>query len=255
MKSEDLRLTAAGASLEARLLRSTHGPTLIFLHEGLGSLSAWRDFPERVHARVGGAALVYSRRGYGRSDPAPLPRRPDFMHQEASVLGEILDAVSGPKVLVGHSDGGTIALLHAARHPPRDVRAVVAIAPHVFVEDVTVRQLVTTRREYVEGELRARLARHHDDVDQTFHGWMDIWLSPAFRDWNIERDIDGFSLPLVLVQGLQDENGTLAQLDAIAARVRGPQRRVLLDACGHQAHRAQPEGVITAIAEAVRDFA
>jgi len=259
MKREELSIRAGGATLEAQLIRDldeARGPTLVFLHEGLGSTSAWRDFPARVRERVGGSAFLYSRRGYGRSDPAVLPRRPDFMHEEAEILAEVLASapLAGPKVLVGHSDGGTIALLYAARAQAEDVRAIVAIAPHVFVEDITEARLTATRSAYAAGDLRERLARHHADPDATFHGWIDLWLSPDFRSWNIEAELEGVNVPLVLVQGRQDENGTLAQLEAIAARVRGPVTTILLDDCGHQAHRAQPEGVIAAIADAVRAF-
>jgi len=219
-------------------------PTVVFLHEGLGSVSAWRDFPERFCRAQGLRGLVYSRPGYGRSTPkAPGERwAPDFMHRQAhEVLPALLAALGLERPwLFGHSDGASIALLHAARYP---VAGVVAVAPHVFVEGVSVTSIEAARAAYETTDLRARLARHHDDPDSAFRGWNDVWLDPAFRGWNIEEEIEPIRCPLLAVQGEDDEYGTLAQVRAIARRV--PQTELLvIPHCGHSPHRDQPEVLI-----------
>jgi pimeloyl-ACP methyl ester carboxylesterase len=243
-----------GARLEVRVIAaaSAAATTLVFLHEGLGSVSLWRDFPDRVARATGLGAVVYSRRGYGRSEPAPLPRGVDFMHREAwDVLPALLRACAIERpLLVGHSDGASIALLYAARHP---VARVAAMAPHVFVEDVCVTSIAGAARAYAAGELRARLARHHADVDNAFHGWADVWLSPEFRAWNIEDEVARVAAPLLVIQGRDDEYGTLAQVAAIAARARGPVDALALARCGHSPHRDRPEAVLAAIAAFVRE--
>jgi pimeloyl-ACP methyl ester carboxylesterase len=227
-------------------------PTIVFLHEGLGSVSMWRDFPQRLCAACGCRGLVYSRPGYGRS----TPRRPDerwqsdFMHRQADEVLPALQRALGLDgerlVLLGHSDGGSIALLHAARHA---VAGVVVMAPHILVEPVSVASIEKARVAYETTELRARLARHHADPDSAFYGWNDIWLAPAFRDWNIAAELGAITCPLLAIQGFDDEYGTMAQIDGIAARV--PQtQRLKLERCGHSPHRDQPDQVIAA----VRDF-
>lgn len=226
---------------------------LVFLHEGLGSRAMWRDFPAKLCAALGMRGLVYSRPGYGKSTPrAPEERWDlDFMHRQAhEVLPSLLDAlaVEGPIWLYGHSDGGSIALLFAARHPERTAGVIVA-APHIFVEDLSVTSIEKTRLAYLETDLRDKLARYHDDVDSAFWGWNDIWLHPPFRDWSIEREIEAIRPPLLAIQGIDDEYGTLEQVRGIARRV--PHTRVVeLPACGHSPHRDQPAAVI----EAARNF-
>ncbi len=223
------------------------GPLLVFLHEGLGSVAMWRDFPRRLceAARVRG--LVYSREGYGRSTPRPARHHwaPDFMHQQAlQALPALLQAleVAGPYVLFGHSDGGSIALVHAAAFPAR-VAGVVALAPHIMVEPVSVESIARTREAYFRTDLRERLARYHDDVDSAFWGWNDAWLNPAFRDWSIEALLPAIGCPVLAIQGEDDEYGTMAQIDGIAARV--PQAQLLkLAQCGHSPQRDQPAAVI-----------
>lgn len=237
---------------------------LVFLHEGLGSVSLWRqrglDWPGAVCQASGRRGLAWSRRGYGQSDPIPDVRgpsrrsglwgqgrhRPDYMHHEAfEVLPRLLAAwgIERP-VLVGHSDGATIALLHASRHP---VTACIAMAPHVFVESVSLHAIAQAREAYDSG-LRDRLARHHRDVDNAFWQWNDVWLSPEFAHFDIRPDCAGIAAPLLLVQGLDDEYGTLAQLDAIAAAA--PQaQRLELPACGHSPHRDQPEALTRALTD------
>lgn len=251
------------ADIEAggRALRIEHrwtgddaaAPLVVFLHEGLGSVSMWRDFPDRLCAAAGCRGLVYSRPGYGRSTPRAADERwaPDFMHREAwGVLPALLRAlaVTVPPWLLGHSDGGSIALLHAARCP---VGGCVVMAPHLFVEAISVASIERARRAYVEGELRQRLARHHDDPDSAFWGWNDIWLDPAFRGWNIEAEISTITAPLLAIQGRDDEYGTPAQVHAIAGRV--PQTELLeLPGCAHSPHRDQPDAVIAAVTDFLR---
>jgi len=216
-------------------------PTVVFLHEGLGSVSMWRDFPRAFCERHGFAGFVFSRAGYGRSTPrAPDEHwQPDFMARQADEVLPALFATTGIERpwLFGHSDGGTIALLHAARH---DVAGVVAVAPHLFVEDVSVTSIAQARAAYRASDLRDRLARHHADVDSAFYGWNDVWLMPAFRGWNVEREIATIACPVLAVQGEDDEYGTLEQVHAIVRRL--PKTRLLvIPKCGHSPHRDQPE--------------
>jgi pimeloyl-ACP methyl ester carboxylesterase len=224
--------------------RSSRLPAVVFLHEGLGSVAMWKDFPERFCAAHGFTGLVFSRYGYGRSTPKPPGERwaPDFMHRHAfEVLPAFLAALGIERPwLFGHSDGASIALLHAARFP---VAGVVAVAPHIFVEAVSVASIAAARSAYAETDLRERLARYHDDPDSAFRGWNDVWLDPAFRDWNIEAELDAITCPVLAVQGEDDEYGTLEQIRGIARRL--PKTRLLvLPKCGHSPHRDQPERLI-----------
>lgn len=230
------------------------GRVCVFLHEGLGSRAMWRDFPARLCAALGMHGLVYSRPGYGKSTPRAEAERwePDFMHRQAhEVLPAFLDAIGvrEPVWLYGHSDGGSIALLFAARFPAR-TQAVIAAAPHIFVEDVSVESIERTRLAYLETDLRDKLARYHDDVDSAFWGWNDIWLHPPFRDWSIEEEIEAIRTPVLALQGVDDEYGTLEQIRGIKRHV--PHATLLeIPACGHSPHRDQPQAVI----EAAVDFA
>jgi pimeloyl-ACP methyl ester carboxylesterase len=213
----------------------------VFLHEGLGSISMWRGFPRAFCERHGLAGFVFSRYGYGRSTPKPRDERwqPDFMARQANeALPALLAEVGIERPwLFGHSDGATIALLHAARHA---VAGVVAVAPHLFVEDISIASIAQARDAYAHGDLRERLARHHADPDSAFYGWNEVWLDPAFRDWNIEDEIATISGPVLAVQGEDDEYGTLEQVRAIVRRL--PKTRLLVIAdCGHSPHRDQPE--------------
>ena len=225
-------------------------PLIVFLHEGLGSLSAWRDFPQRLCDAAGCRGLVYSRPGYGRSTPRAAEEAwgLDFMHRQAhEVLPALLQALGvddAPYWLFGHSDGGSIALLHAARFTGRVAGAIV-VAPHIRVEDLSVASIEKAREAYSDTDLRARLARHHDDPDSAFWGWNDIWLHPPFRDWSIEDEIASIACPLLAVQGVDDEYGTLDQIRGIARRVPGTQLLELAD-CGHAVHRDQPAALINA---------
>jgi pimeloyl-ACP methyl ester carboxylesterase len=220
---------------------------VVFLHEGLGSLAMWRDFPARLCAAAGRRGLVYSRPGYGRSTPRAADEAwgLDFMHRQAhEVLPALLAAlgVTQPPWLFGHSDGGSIALLHAARFP---VAGAVVLAPHIVVEDLSVTSIEGARTAYETTDLRQRLARYHDDPDSAFYGWNRIWLHPPFRHWTIEAEIEAITAPLLAVQGLDDEYGTLEQIRGIARRV--PQTRLLeLPDCGHSPHKDQPSALIAA---------
>jgi pimeloyl-ACP methyl ester carboxylesterase len=228
--------------------RNPGRPTLVFLHEGLGSLSMWKDFPARVAEATGCETVVYSRAGYGLSDRVTAPRPVTYMHDEALVdLPALLDALAVERpILVGHSDGGSIALIHAAASG-RPVRALVLMAPHVVVEDLSVASIARARVAYESTDLRAKLARYHADVDGAFWGWNRIWLDPAFRRWDITRYLPRLRCPVLAIQGADDEYGTMAQIEAIAAAVPGTEL-VKLARCGHSAHRDQPEATIAAIA-------
>ncbi len=230
-------------------------PTLVFLHEGLGCVSTWRDFPERLAEATGCGALVYSRAGYGASDPVPLPRPLRFMHDEAQVLPEVLDAAEVREcVLVGHSDGASIAIVHAGSAPSPRVRGLALMAPHVFVEDLTVRSIEQAAVRYEAGDLRRALERHHGaNVDVAFWGWNRAWLDPSFRSWNLEEFLPGIRAPVLLVQGQDDEYGTLRQLDAIEAGCSAPVRRLVLPDCGHAPHRDQPERTLDAMTRFVEE--
>ncbi len=242
--------------IEHRWIGREHAdrPLMVFLHEGLGSVSMWRDFPDRLCEAAGLRGLVYSRPGYGRSTPRPADERwqPDFMHRQAFEVLPAFLAAAGVDVatdkpwLFGHSDGGSIALLHAARWPQR-VAGTVVLAPHIVVEDLSIASIEKARIAYETTDLRERLARHHDDPDSAFRGWNDIWLDPAFRDWSIENDIAGLTGPLLAVQGLDDEYGTLAQIHGIASRLPNTER-LELAACGHSPHRDQPAALVQAVA-------
>jgi pimeloyl-ACP methyl ester carboxylesterase len=221
-------------------------PALVLLHEGLGSVGLWRGLPARLHEATGRRVIAFSRFGHGRSAPPPRPRTPAFFHEEAlEVLPALLDelGVEDP-ILVGHSDGGSIALIHAAHH---SVTALALLAPHVFVEELTVREIAQTRKLYLTGGLRERMARHHDDPDAAFWGWCDVWLDPAFRSWSLESEAARVDAPALLIQGADDPYGSLEQIDRIAARVLGPVERVVL-AGGHSPHLEHEREVVDAIA-------
>ena len=242
-----------GAARRHRAERAD-APLVVFLHEGLGSLAMWRDFPERLCSAAGCRGLVYSRPGYGHSTPRAAEEAwgIDFMHRQAiEVLPALLaalgvDSLRDPPWLFGHSDGGSIALLYAAAFADRVAGAVVA-APHIFVEDLSIESIAKARQAYLETDLRKRLARHHDDPDSAFWGWNDIWLHPPFRQWSIEHEIAAITCPLLAVQGVDDEYGTLEQVRGIARQV--PQTQLLeLADCGHSPHRDQRDRLIAAAA-------
>jgi pimeloyl-ACP methyl ester carboxylesterase len=229
---------------------------IVFLHEGLGSVAMWRDWPAQVCQATARAGMVYSRRGYGRSPSIPdvrgvNRRQADYMHREAlDVLPALLQACGiGQPVLLGHSDGATIALLHASRHC---VSACIVMAPHVIVEEVALRAIEQARTAWERTDLAQRLARYHEDPACAFHQWNDVWLSQAFRDFDIRSECRQITAPLLAIQGANDEYGTLAQLDEIAAAA--PQTRCLvLSDCGHSPQRDQSAAVLAALVDFLRE--
>jgi pimeloyl-ACP methyl ester carboxylesterase len=218
---------------------------IVFLHEGLGSVAMWKEFPATFCARVKRRGFVFSRYGYGRSTPRPHDEHwpPGFMHEQAfDVLPELFAAAGITRpFLFGHSDGASIALLYASRF---DVEGVIAVAPHLFVEDVSIASIEAARVAYRDGDLRARLARYHDDVDSAFYGWNDAWLSPEFRAWNIEREVAAIRAPVLAIQGEDDEYGTLAQVQTVALLLPETSRVAGIPHCGHSPHRDRPEALI-----------
>jgi pimeloyl-ACP methyl ester carboxylesterase len=227
-------------------------PLLVFLHEGLGSLSMWKDFPQTLCDTAQVRGLVYSRPGYGQSTPRAADEAwgVDFLHTQAlDVLPALFTALGTDTQrdkpwLLGHSDGGSIALIHAAHHPVR-VAGVIAMAPHIMVEDLSVQSIAQARSAYLNGDLRRSLARHHADPDSPFWGWNDVWLSPAFRSWSIEGELHGLGCPVLAMQGFDDPYGTMQQIEGITQHA--PQTQCIkLRSCGHAPHRDQPAAVMQA---------
>jgi pimeloyl-ACP methyl ester carboxylesterase len=243
-------IQAAGHTLEYRLIpaHQLNRPTLVFLHEGLGSVAMWRDFPVKVANATGCRTLVYSRYGYGQSDLLGESFTVRYMHDEALVvLPELLDRLGIDKpVLVGHSDGGSIALIHAGG-ARREIAGLILMAPHVFVEDLSIASIAKAKTLFEQSDLAQRLARYHRDPAKTFWGWNDIWLHPDFRAWNIEEYLTDIRCPLLAIQGCDDEYGTMAQIEAIAARVPGAEILELAD-CRHSPHKDQPQATLEAMA-------
>lgn len=243
---------AGGAMLEAYTVGPPPGqaPTLVLLHEGLGCVDLWRDFPEKLVAETGCGVFAYSRAGYGRSDACPLPRPLDYMTREAvSVLPEVLDAIGFTDgILIGHSDGASIAAIHAgAQRDPR-VRGVVLMAPHFFTEAMGLDAIAEARTAYSDGNLRSRLGKYHAHVDAAFRGWNDAWLDPGFKAWDIRHFLDTVSVPVLCLQGEQDQYGTRAQVDVVAERVGCPVTIRMIPDCRHSPHLEAAETVTTEIA-------
>jgi pimeloyl-ACP methyl ester carboxylesterase len=245
-----------GQRLEYRWIGPLPGaaPTIVFLHEGLGCVGMWRDFPDRLASSAGCGALVYSRPGYGASGPVAGPRPVRFMHDEAL---DVLPAVVAhfrieDAILFGHSDGASIAVIYAgSRKGP--IRALVLEAPHVFVETVCTDSIARIAQEYGTTRLRERLARYHGaNTDSMFRTWTDVWLRPEFARWNIEEYLPAIESPVLVVQGENDEYGTLAQVDAVANQVRGPAESLVLPGCGHSPHSSQPAEVLEAASRFLR---
>lgn len=243
-------LTAGGRRLEwARWGPAPdREPAIMLLHEGLGCLGLWRDFPERLVGATGRAVIGYSRAGYGRSDPADLPRPLDYMTREAvEVLPGVLDATGFRRgVLLGHSDGATIAAEYAGRRYDPRLQGLVLIAPHFFAEPVGLAEIARARDAFAAG-LRGKLARWHVDPDATFTGWNDAWLDPRFAAWNVAEVVAGLRVPVLAIQGRQDQYGTLAQIETLAASP-APVGTLVLDDCRHAPHQEQPERVLEAVA-------
>lgn len=227
-------------------------PPLVFLHEGLGSVAMWRDFPARVAAATGAETIVYSRRGYGRSARLEKPRTVDYMHREAGeVLPHLLDRLGLARpILIGHSDGASIALIYAGCRLP--TAGAVLMAPHVFVEEKSLSSIAAAREMFRTTDLPQRLGRYHDDIEGAFRGWNDIWLDPAFRSWNLEVFVPQITAPLLLIQGEGDEYGTAAQVETIKRLATAPCELQLLPNCGHSPQRDQPERTLELITDFVQ---
>ena len=247
-----LTLTANGRELEymwygqPRVKR----PTIVFLHEGLGCVTTWGDFPLLLAEATRCRALSYSRAGYGDSDPISLPRPLRFMHDEAMVtLPQVLEAAGvRQSILFGHSDGASIALIHAATAKPGSVRGLIVEAPHVFVEDLTVQSIAALADEYLAGNLKFTLERHHGrNVECAFWGWKTAWLDPAFRNWNIEEYLPRIEVPVLIIQGEDDEYGTTKQVEAIQRGVAGSVTKLMLPNCGHTPHRSRPQDIVNIV--------
>jgi pimeloyl-ACP methyl ester carboxylesterase len=250
-RPESSFVAVRGRSLEYQRYagRVSGAPSIVLLHEGLGSVAMWRDFPKRVADATGCPVVVYSRYGYGRSDVLQAPFSVRYMHEEAlEALPEFLERleIEAP-VLLGHSDGGSISLIYAGAF---GAKALILEAPHVFVEDVSVASIAQAKVSFETTDLADRLGRYHADAHKTFRRWNDIWLHPDFRAWNIEEYLPRIECPVLAIQGRNDEYGTMAQVEAIARQAKGPVELLKLDHCGHSPHRDQPVAVI----EAVREF-
>jgi pimeloyl-ACP methyl ester carboxylesterase len=249
-KEEDtFHVTVQGRSLEVRRIPGLNrlAPELVFLHEGLGSISHWKDFPARVAAATGCPVTVYSRYGSGNSDLLAESRGVTYMHDEAlrslpNLLAQL--QIENP-ILVGHSDGASIAAIYSGAHDR--VRGLVLLAPHVFVEDLSVASIAAAKTSFETTNLPEKLARHHRDAGRTFWGWNNIWLHPDFRRWNIEEYLPRITCPILAIQGLDDQYGTMAQVQAIARQAGGPVEILELAECRHSPQRDQPEAALAAI--------
>ncbi|MDG2341400.1 MAG: alpha/beta hydrolase [Paracoccaceae bacterium] len=240
-------LTAGGKSLEYACFGPAprDAPTLVLLHEGLGCVALWRDFPQALAQATGLGVFVYSRAGYGASDPVDLPRPLDYMTIEATeVLSEVLEAVGVKNaVLVGHSDGASIAAIYGGSVPDYRVRALVLMAPHFFTENTGLAEIAKAKTSFESGDLRSALGKYHKDPDNTFRGWNDAWLHPDFKDWNIADEIDHLRIPTLAIQGRQDQYGTLAQIAEIEDRAYSPVETLILGECRHATHLDQGNAV------------
>jgi len=226
--------------------KTGEAPTIVFLHEGLGCVAMWRDFPMRVAEHSGCSALVYSRAGYGNSDPISLPRPVSFMHEEAlRVLPNVLETFEiHEPLLFGHSDGGSIALIHAGSGKTK-LRGLILEAPHVFVEQLSIESIIKAKDAYQNGSLKTTLERYHGtNVECAFRGWNDVWLSPEFRSWNIEEFLPNINAPVLVIQGENDQYGTMKQVEAIANGCAGVVETLVLADCGHSPHRDRPDEVL-----------
>jgi pimeloyl-ACP methyl ester carboxylesterase len=254
------QLSVQGRSLEVKRIPepTPHAPELVFLHEGLGSVSHWKDFPERVAATTGCGVTVYSRYGSGQSDLLTSPRAVSYMHDEGLlVLPDLLAQlhIDNP-ILLGHSDGASIALIFAGSPAGAHsrLRGLILLAPHVFVEDLSVASIAVAKTAFETTNLPEKLARHHRDPALTFWGWNNIWLHPDFRSWNIEEYLPHITCPILAIQGLDDQYGTMAQVQAIAQQSAGPVQVLPLAECRHSPQRDQPEAVLAAIARFVNQI-
>jgi pimeloyl-ACP methyl ester carboxylesterase len=246
-------LNIAGSELEYRMIGPAPdvAPTMVMLHEGLGCVGLWGDFPQQLAAATGCGVLVYSRAGYGASSPATLPRTSDYMHAEAlEVLPKLLDAIGFRRgLLVGHSDGASIAAIYAGGIQDHRVRGVALMAPHFIVEDISVASIAQTKVAYESGDLKPKLARWHKDVDNAFYGWNSAWLDPAFRDWDISESLAYIRVPVALIQGENDQYGTMRQIEIAREECYCPVGVTLIEGAGHSPHREAPELTLATLAD------
>lgn len=248
-----MRIEIGGASLEGRCWGPAPdaAPTIVLLHEGLGSVDLWRDFPEKLSRASGYGVFAYSRAGYGQSDPAPLPRPLDYMTREAvDVLPHVLDAIGLKRgVLIGHSDGASIAALFGGSVEDFRVRGIVLMAPHFFTEPGGLASIVATGQAYATTDLRAKMAKYHRDPDNAFLGWHDAWTDPGFKSWNIEECIAYLRVPILAIQGKDDQYGTMAQIEALERGVYCPLDVEMLEGCKHSPHLEQSEKTVSIITD------
>jgi pimeloyl-ACP methyl ester carboxylesterase len=254
MDLDDQGFVEIGAQrLEYRMIgpRPDAAPTLVLLHEGLGSAGLWGDFPDKLAAATGAGVFVYSRAGYGKSSPAVLPRPLTYMHDEArEVLPRLLAAIGFRRgLLVGHSDGGSIATIYAGSVQDHRVRGLVLIAPHFFTEAMGLASIAQARADYASSDLREKLSRYHADVDNAFRGWNDAWLDPGFAGWNITEDLAYIRVPILIVQGEADQYGTVAQIEVAREECYCPVEVALLPGARHSPQRDAPEITLNAIAD------
>src|SRR3984957_13559735 len=246
-------LTIGAADLEYRMIGPApdEAPTIVMLHEGLGSAGLWGGFPDRLQAATGAGVLVYSRAGYGASTPVKLPRPPDYMHIEAlDTLPKLLDRIGFRRgLLLGHSDGASIAAIYAGGVADHRVRGLAMIAPHFIVEDVSVTSIAEIRNAYETSGLKAKLARWHSDVDNAFYGWNGAWLDPKFRDWDISEYLAYIRVPVAILQGVDDRYGTIRQVEIAQQECYCPVDVTIIPGAGHAPHREAPEATLHAISE------
>jgi len=246
-------LSIGATELEYRMIGPSpaDAPTIVMLHEGLGSAGLWGDFPERLQAATGAGIFLYSRAGYGASTPTKLPRPVDYMHNEArDVLPKLLDQIAFRRgLLLGHSDGASIAAIYAGSHQDHRVEGVVMIAPHFIVEDISVTSIAKIKTAYETTELKAKLARWHKDVDNAFYGWNGAWLNPAFRSWDISEYLAYIRVPVAILQGVDDEYGTLRQVEIAREECYCPVDVTVIPGAGHAPHREAPGATLDAIQE------
>ena len=226
-------------------------PTIVMLHEGLGSVGLWGDFPEKLQAATGCGVFAYSRAGYGHSSPATLPRPVDYMHIEAlDVLPKLLDAIGFDRgLLLGHSDGASIAAIYAGAHQDHRVQGIALIAPHFIIEDISVQSIAEIKVAYETTELKAKLSRWHKDVDNAFYGWNGAWLDPKFRNWDISEYLAYIRVPVAIIQGEGDQYGTMRQVEIAREECYCPVDVTMLPAAGHSPHREAPEATLDAITQ------
>jgi pimeloyl-ACP methyl ester carboxylesterase len=251
--AEAQSITIDGVSLECASWGASpdKAPTIVLLHEGLGCVAMWKDFPQKLALKTGFGVFAYSRAGYGGSDPATLPRPIDYMPLEAkNTLPKVLDQIGFQRgILLGHSDGATIAACYGASVSDQRIRGLILMAPHFFTEEMGLSAIAKAKAAYDAGDLKNRLAKYHKNVDIAFRGWNDVWLDPKFKDMNVADCIDHWRIPVLAIQGQEDQYGTLAQIDEIEARIYSPLDVAILEQCGHAPHFEQPQKTLKVIVD------